>query len=329
MNRRDFLLKTGLFALGAQIPGAIAGNFATAIAGTGKVNLKIGYLPITDHLLLISAFREKFRNLTIQPVRFSSWPENAEALKAGAIDGSFLLTPMSLALREKGAPIKVVYLGHRNGSAITVKNDGTINRIEDLKGKTIAVPSQFSTHNILLRKILADKGLDAARDVRIIDMPPPEMVVALASGRIHGYIVAEPFGVQAEERHVGKVLMLSKEIWQNHICCVLNLREQVIRAYPEAVQELVGGLSRTAAFIESNPVQAAAESQQLLGQKPQIIERVLTTPKDRLAFTNLVPDLADFTATRSLMAKFGLPGTKTDLGTYIDSSFAKRALQHA
>jgi NitT/TauT family transport system substrate-binding protein len=329
MNRRDFLLKTGLLALGAQIPGAFAGNFATAIAGTGKATLKIGYLPITDHLLLIAAFRERFKNLTIQPVRFSSWPENAEALKSGAIDGSFLLTPMSLALREKGVPIKVVLLGHRNGSVITVKNSGDINRIEDLKGKTIAVPSQFSTHNILLRKVLADKGLDAARDVKIIDMPPPEMVVALATGRIHGFIVAEPFGVQAEAAHAGKVLMLSKDIWPNHICCVLNLREQVIRAYPEAVQELVAGLSRTAAFIEANPAQAALDSQQLLGQKPQIIERVLTTPSDRLTFNNLVPDLADFSATRDYMVKFGLPGSKADLGGYIDNSFAKRVLKHA
>ncbi|NTU58767.1 MAG: ABC transporter substrate-binding protein [Chlorobiaceae bacterium] len=328
MNRRDFLLKTGLIALGAQLPAAVAGNFATAIAGTGKVNLKIGYLPITDHLLLIAAFREQFKNLTIQPVRFSSWPENAEALKSGAIDGSFLLTPMSLALREKGIPIRVVLLGHRNGSAITVKNSGEINRIEDLKGKTIAVPSQFSTHNILLRKILAERGLDAARDVRIIDMPPPEMVIALASGRINGYIVAEPFGAQAEAQHVGKVLMLSKDIWPNHICCVLNLRENVIRSYPEAVQELVGGLSRTASFIEANPVQAATESQRLLGQKPQIVETVLTSPKDRLTFNNLAPDLADFSATRNLMVKFGLPGSKADLGGYIDDSFAKRVLRH-
>jgi len=328
MDRRNFLLKTGTALLAAQIPGVLtsAGNFATAIAGASKVTLKIGYLPLTDHLLLIAAFREKFKNLVIQPVKFSSWPENAEALKAGAVDGSFLLTPMSLTLREKGAPVKVVLLGHRNGSAITVKNNGEINTIKDLKGKTIAVPSQFSTHNILLRKIVAENGLDAARDVKIIDMPPPEMVVALATGRIHGYIVAEPFGVQAESQKIGKVLMLSKDIWPNHICCVLNLRESVINKYPEVVQELVSGLSKTAKFIEANPLQAARESVSLLGQKQEIIERVLTTPADRLTFNNLVPDLADFSATQRYMKSYGLPGSGVNLKAYLDNSFAKRAL---
>ena len=329
MNRRSFLATTGALLLGSQIPGILSGNFTTAIAGAAKVTLKIGYLPITDHLLLIAALREQFKNLVIQPVKFSSWPENAEALKAGAIDGSFLLTPMSLTLREKGAPIRVVLLGHRNGSSITVKNSGEINTIQDLKGKTIAVPSQFSTHNILLRKVLAEKGLDAARDLKIIDMPPPEMMVALATGRIHGYIVAEPFGVQAESQKIGKVLMLSKDIWPNHICCVLNLRESVITKYPEAVQELVSGLTKTATFIEANPIQAAKESVALLGQKQAIIEKVLTSPPDRLTFNNLAPDIADFTATQRYMKSFNLPGSGVDLKAYIDNSFAKRALLHA
>lgn len=291
------------------------------------MNLKIGYLPITDHLLMIAAEREQFKNVGIQPVRFSSWPEIAEALKAGALDGAFLLTPIGLTLRQKGVPVKVVLLGHRNGSAITVKNSGEINRIEDLRGKTIAIPSPFSTHNILLRKILTEKHINPAKDLKIIDMAPPEMVNALATGRIHGYIVAEPFGAQAEARKVGKVLMLSKDIWHDHICCVLNLREQVVANHPEAVQELVSGFVRTAAFIEANPVQAAKGSTKILGQKPEIIERVLTTPRDRLSFQHLIPIKADFAATHDYMVKFGIARDKVDISGYLDDRFARKAVK--
>src|ERR1035438_10430831 len=108
---------------------------------------------------MLAAEREKFPQVLLEPVKFSSWPEISEALKAGAIDGAFLLTPIGLTLRQKGIPVKVVLLGHRNGSVITVKNSGEINRIEDLKGKTIAIPSPFSTHNILLRKVLTEKHI--------------------------------------------------------------------------------------------------------------------------------------------------------------------------
>jgi NitT/TauT family transport system substrate-binding protein len=137
--------------------------------------------------------------------------------------------------------------------------------------------------------------------------------------------VAEPFGAQAEAQKVGKVLMLSKDIWHNHICCVLNLREQVIAKYPEAVHELVSGFIRTAAFIEANPVQAAKGSTKILGQRPEIIERVLTTPRDRLSFLNLVPNRADFAATQDYMIKFGIAKEKVDLSGYLDDRFARKA----
>lgn len=320
MNRRDFLKTAGL----ALTAGASPGLRGAVFAAGARVNLKIGYLPLTDHLLMIAAQREAFKTVGVTPVKLSSWPEIAEAFKTGAVDGAFLLTPIGLTLRQKGVPAKVVLLGHRNGSAITVKAGGEINRLEDLKGRTIAVPSPFSTHNLLLRKALTEKHLDPNHDLRIIDLPPPEMVNALATGRIHGYIVAEPFGAQAEAQNVGKVLVLSKDIWPNHICCVLNLHETVIASHPEAVQELVSGLQRTAAFIEADPVQAAKDSVKVLGQRPEIVERVLTTPRDRLSFVNLVPAAADFAATQEYMLRFGVAREKVDLGQYLDDRFAKK-----
>jgi NitT/TauT family transport system substrate-binding protein len=234
------------------------------------------------------------------------------------------LTPMGLTLRQKGIPIKVVLLGHRNGSVITVKNSGEIKRIEDLKGKTIAVPSPFSTHNILLRKALTERGIDPARDLKIVDMAPPEMVVALATGRIHGFIVAEPFGAQAEAQKVGKILALSKDIWHDHICCVLNLQEKLVQSYPGEVQELVSGFQRTAAFIENSPALAAKGSVRILGQKAEIVEHVLTSPRDRVSFLNLVPAHADFAATQDYMVKFGIAKQKVDLAGYLDDRFARR-----
>lgn len=321
MNRRDFLKASGLALAAAATPGLVG----TVFAGGNKVDLKIGYLPLSDHLLMIAAEREQFRTVGIKPVKFSSWPEIAEALKNGAIDGAFLLTPIGLTLRKKGVPVKVVLLGHRNGSALTVKNNIGINRVEDLKGKIVAVPSPFSTHNILLRKLLVENHIDPSRDLKIIDMAPPEMVNALATGRIHGYIVAEPFGAQAEAQKVGKVLTLSKDIWPNHICCVLNLRETVINSHPEAVQELVAGFIRTAAFIEANPAQAAKGSTKILGQRPELIEKVLTSPRDRLSFVNLVPSKSDFAATQDYMVKFGIAKDKVDLAGYLDDRFARKA----
>lgn len=321
MKRRD-LLKAGAAFAAAQAVGGLALAPKAAQAANGKAKLKIGHLPITDHLLMIAASREKFKSVEIEPVRFSSWPDIAEALKAGAIDGGFLLTPIGIKLRQAGVPLNVVLLGHRNGSVITVKTGDEITEIEDLKDRKIAIPSPFSTHNIVLRKLLTERGINPDTETKLIDMAPPEMPVALATGRIDGYIVAEPFGAQAEFQKVGKVLILSKDIWEDHICCVLNFREEVISRYPEAVKEVVDGMQNAAVSVKQDPAQAAKDSYRYLGQKPEIIEYVLTKPAGRLTFNNLSPEFADFDATQKLMLQFGLLKSGVDLYEYLDNRFA-------
>jgi NitT/TauT family transport system substrate-binding protein len=299
---------------------------AASSQAKNKPTLKVGYLPITDHLTMIAHGQTGYRQFILEPVKFSGWAELAEALKGGAIQGAFALTPIGMSLKQKGVPIKAVFLGHRNGSVLTAKNSADLNKVEDLKGKTIAIPSRFSTHNILIHKLLTEKGINPNSDVKLLDMSPPEMVNALSTGKVDAFIVAEPFGGQAELQKVGKVLVLSKDIWQDHICCVLNLHEEVIQKQPEAVEELVGSLAKAADFIENNPQEAAKLSLKYLGQKLEVIEHVLTNPKGRITFANLVPELKDFSATQDYLVQFGITKDKIDLAQYIDDRFAKKAI---
>jgi NitT/TauT family transport system substrate-binding protein len=316
MKRRDFLKAATIVSA-----AALTGIYPLTKAWSAKPTLKIGYLPITDHLTIIAHDQIEFKRFDLEPVKFSSWAEQSEALKAGAIHGAFTLTPIGITLRQKGVPLKTVVAGHRNGSVITVKNGPAISKIDDLKGKTIAIPSRFSTHNILLRKILTEKGIDPDKDVRLIDMAPPEMVNALSTGRIDAFIVAEPFGAQAQNQNQGKVLIFSKDIWKNHICCLLNLREDVIAQSPDAVEELVAGIVKTGHYIEKNPVEAARISKKYLGQKPEVIEFVLTSPKGRVTYNNLAITKKDLQDTQNYMVAFGITKEKIDLNTYLDSRF--------
>jgi len=328
MDRRDFikssLLATGLLAGGFMLGGCGKQLFSKQSSTTEKPTLKIGYLPITDHLTMIAHGQTQYNHLTLEPVKFSNWAELSEALKNNAIDGAFALSPIGMTLRQKGVTVKAVFLGHRNGSVVTIKNSPEFNTVGDLRGKTIAIPSRFSTHNILIQKYLTEHNLTAT-DVKFVDMAPPEMVNALSTGKIEAFIVAEPLGGQAELQKVGKVLVLSKDIWQDHICCVLNMQEAVITKHPESVEELVISLRKAANFIDENPSEAAKLSVKYLGQKPEIIEHVLTQPKGRITFNDLIPQLKDFNATQEYLLKFGIAKESIDVAQYIDDRFAKKA----
>src|SRR3977135_695387 len=93
---------------------------------------------------------------------------------------TFILAPMAMALREQGVPIKIVYLGHRDGTALMVHKDSGIFRIEDLRGKKVAVPNRYSNQRLLLFKVLKERGL-SFKDIQLLEMPPPDMPAALYS----------------------------------------------------------------------------------------------------------------------------------------------------
>ena len=52
------------------------------------------------------------------PKKFQGFPEIKEALIADRMQAAFMVAPMAIALRSQGVPIKIVYLGHRYGSAV-------------------------------------------------------------------------------------------------------------------------------------------------------------------------------------------------------------------
>ena len=60
------------------------------------------------------------------PRLFQGFPEIKEALISNRLQAAFIVAPLALALKAQGVPIKIVYLGHRYGSAFVVRKDGPI-----------------------------------------------------------------------------------------------------------------------------------------------------------------------------------------------------------
>ena len=201
-----------------------------------KPTIKIGYLPITHAVPLYMQKDTEYENYNLELVKFGSWPELVDALNSGAIDGASMLIQLAMNAKEKGIDLKAVALGHRDGNVlIGGKNIGSV---EELKGKSFAIPSRFSTHNILLYEMLKKHNI-GYDEVDVIELPPAEMPAALAEGRIAGYVVAEPFGAISVSLENGNVLYQSEDIWQDSIDCGLVLRGQFIENNKELVQSFV------------------------------------------------------------------------------------------
>ena len=140
-----------------------------------------------------------------EPVRFSGFPELKEAFISGYTDATFILAPLAMKLVEDGVPVKIVYLGHRDGTALMVHKDSRIFRIEDMRGKRIAVPNRYSNQRFLVYKVLKDRGMKL-KDLHIVEMPPPDMTAVLYARAVEGITSGELFMGQTELDGYGRIL---------------------------------------------------------------------------------------------------------------------------
>lgn len=295
MSRRDFLQFAALATAAAASPLLFA-NDARAQAFKGDDQpVRIGYLPITDATPLLVAHARKLFEAeglrTETPRLFRSWAQIVEAFISGQVNVIHLLSPATLWVRYGSRfPAKVVAWNHVNGSALTVDNG--VNGIGDLGGHTVAVPFWYSIHNILLQQLLRANGLQAvvrprdaaikANEVNLIVLPPAEMVSALASKAISGYIVAEPFNAAAETAGIGKILRFSGDVWKNHACCVTFLAERDIAERPEWAQRVTSAIVKAQLWTRSNQIDTArlisnAGENRYTPHSLQVLSKVLAT----------------------------------------------------
>jgi NitT/TauT family transport system substrate-binding protein len=267
-----------------------------------------------------------------EPVRFNGWPELKEAFLARHTEASFILAPMAMALREQGIRIKIVYLGHRDGTALMVHKDSKIFRIEDLRGKKVAVPMRVSNQRLLLFRAFKERHLNI-NDVTMLDMAPPDMPAALAVQAVDGITSGEPFMGQSELDGYGRVLYLTKDVWPNFISCVLAVHEDIIRDRHDDVQRLVDGIAKSGKWLDKGTpdnldhrMQASQfVSQHYYNQDPRLLRFVLSKPPDRVKYDDLRVLRKDFEEIQDLAVDAGILRERGSLRfeDYADASFSR------
>ena len=259
-------------------------------------------------------------------MRFNGFPEIKESLLAGHLPATFMLAPMAMALRQQGAPVKIVYLGHRDGTALMVHKDSGILTVADLRGKRVAIPNRFSNQHLLLRKALQDQGMTIA-DVELLEMPPPDMPAALYSKAVDAITSGEPFMAQTEMDGYGRVLYQAKDIWPDFISCVLVVSQKTIDENPEWVQQLVTGIAKSGLWLEGGMdhrmAAADAVARNYYNQDPRLLSFVLSKPPDRVRYSNLRLARQDFQAIHDMALAAGILDRPMRFEDYADARFSE------
>lgn len=296
-----------------------------------KQSLTIGYLPVTCHLtcpVTDFASRTTASNTNFNSQRFTDFPTVVDALKAKQIMATFMIAPLAMKLREDGVPVKVCYLGHRDGSEIIIAKNNPATSLRDMKGKTIALPSLYSNQNLVIHKLMTDQGMKED-DINFVILPPPDMPTSLASGAIDGFFVGEPFCAKAELDGTGRVLYLARDIWPDFISCVLVVHEDLIKQRPEVVRDLVRGIAESGQWAETHRADAAKLAAPYFRQDEKVLNYVLTSSPHRVSYVQLTPTDEDLQEIQDMAIEMGILKKRGLMSDLIDRQFVPETIKAA
>lgn len=283
-------------------------------ASEEQTTITIAYLPITHAVPLFKAAEElenKNSNVHVELVKYGGWAELMDALDSGRVDGASVLIEMAMEAKSQGIPLQLSLLGHRDGNVVIAGND--IASPSQLKGKTIAIPNEQSSHNILVQQLLAKYGMSAS-DVTLVEMAPAEMPAGLKSGQIDGYCVAEPFGAKAVETGVGHVLATSDELWEDSICCGIVFNTQVTAEKQAALKTFKQAyLSVGDSLTKEEAVRIAVNN---LGQDEQTSEQSLQW----ISFNDLNVTEEAYEKLRAEVVEYGLNSNPPSYDEFVASN---------
>ncbi|AFZ30510.1 nitrate ABC transporter, ATPase subunits C and D [Gloeocapsa sp. PCC 7428] len=284
----------------AQQTVAIARN------GLEKVNLEIGFIPLTDCAPLVVAkekgFFEKYGLDEVILSREPSWKAISEGVATRRLDAAQMTAGMPLAMTlgmngKAPQPIVTGLVLARNGNSITLSKrfyDEGVRTLADFKAAIARTPDKVHTlgmvhpasmHNLMLRYWLSSADIDPDLDVSLTVIPPPQMVANLKAGNIDGYCVGEPWNSRAVKEKLGFVIATDSDIWNGHVEKVLGVREDWANQHPETHLALIKALLEACEYCDDRrnreEIVALLAQPQYIGVAPEYIRPGFVDEYDR------------------------------------------------
>jgi len=171
-----------------------------------------------------------------------------EFLNAGSIDFGSTAGSAALVAKINGNPIKSIYVySQPEWTALVTAKDSKITKIEDLKGKRVAVTRGTDPHIFLVRA-LQSVGL-TEKDITPVLLQHPDGKTALIRGDVDAWAGLDPMMAQAEIEDGAKLFYRNKgaNTWG-----ILNVREEFLKDQPELVKRVIGVYEEARKFSLAN-----------------------------------------------------------------------------
>lgn len=250
--RRQVLMAVGIASMVAN-----AGAWAQSVSTPPPV--RIGLQAQTSWLLYTARELKLFEKAGLDPtyVKLTTGAQSIAAIQGGSLDiAAPGITPFAAGLSQ-GVGWKVIGIDTTlpNAEGFVARKDTNIKKLEDLKGKTIAV-ARGSTSYYGLLAALKSKGI-GKEEVNLLLMGPAEQIGAMRNKNVDAVAVWEPWIQRQVNEAGGRLIGMEADYGVHTALAVYAVRNEFAQKSPEAVERFLNGLLFAYEHIQKNGPEVA------------------------------------------------------------------------
>ena len=298
------------------------------------VKIRVSWIaPLSNWASLLMEKKDLARHMgksyVLEPVRYSGTPQQITALANNELEiANLAYTTLPIAIHNAGlSDLRVIADELQDGipgfysQEYMVLKDGPVQKIEDMKGKVMAINAAGGAVDIAMRKMLRTKGLEVNRDFVQIEAPLPSMRAILADKKADMVPLVVPFSFDPELRKIAKPLFLNSDVMGVTQLLFWTARKSFIDKNRAAMVDFMEDTLRiTSWFLDpKNHAQVIAIASRVTKQPPERLGWVFTN-KDYHHAAGMRPDLVALQRNVALVKELGLTDKDTDVNKYADLS---------
>jgi NitT/TauT family transport system substrate-binding protein len=254
LTRSAFIAGAAALAAAPSALLAAPGDPAVIRAGTIPADVS-AVITYADDL---GYFKEV--GLDVEISLFQSGPVIAPAVIGGTLDVGAANIASIAAARERGLPLKFfapasIATQSTLTDPIMVRKDSPLKGAADLNGKTVAIVAMKTMQHAAFL-LWVDKHGGDSKSIKMIEIPFPEMIAALDSGRVDAAIPSEPFASMglAANKILGSVYA---SLPATILVFGFFATDSWLQAHPDLAVKFAGAIRKAAIWANAHPKESA------------------------------------------------------------------------
>jgi sulfonate transport system substrate-binding protein len=246
-----------------------------------------------------------------------------EYLRGSSIDFGSTAGSAVLVARAGGLPVKAIYCYSKpEWTALVTRTDSGVEKIEDLKGRSVAVTRGTDPHIFLLRA-LDSKDLSES-DIHPVLLQHPDGYQALVSKQVDAWAGLDPHMAKAQLES-GAVLFYRNPSFNSY--GILNVREAFAKQYPEIVARVLAVYEKARTYALANPDELRADLVEAANVSEAVAKLQLSERTD-LTHPAIGPEhRSTLLATGEVLKKIGVIDAGADIPAVVEALIDASYLQ--